>query len=237
MNNRNLNENLTFSSAETAEKTGYNEKILQIIRSGRSAAEIRDDLDNYHANDIAGVLETLEPDTRKNLYKILGPEMTAEIFTYLDDPAPYIEELGPERAAAVLGEMDADDAVDILEELEPDKKEALISRMDQDSKKDIHLIFSYDEELIGSRMTTNYIAIPKSCTVKQAMRLLIAQAEENDNIDTIYVEDENGCYYGAIELKDLITARDYTNLNDIISTSYPCVFADERVDQVIIEQS
>lgn len=233
MNNKYLNETPVSSMAAPSEKTGYNEKILQIIRSGRSEAEIRDELDNYHANDIADVLETLDPDTRKNLYKILGPEMTAEIFTYLDNPASCIEELGPERAAAILGEMDADDAVDILEELEPDEKEALIARMDQDSKKDIHLIFSYDEELIGSRMTTNYIVIPKSCSVKQAMRLLIAQAEENDNIDTIYVEDESGSYYGAIELKDLITAREYTDLNDIISTSYPYVFADDRVENCI----
>ena len=130
--------------------------------------------------------------------------MTAEIFTYLDEPAPYVHELGLDRAAAVLAEMDADEAVDILENLDSEEKEALIARMDQESKDDIHLIFSYDEEQIGSRMTTNYIVIPNNCTIKQAMRHLISQAEDNDNIDTIYVEDENGRYFGAIELKDLI---------------------------------
>lgn len=77
-------------------------------------------------------------------------------------------------------------------------------------------------------MTTNYIVIPNNCTIKQAMRHLISQAEDNDNIDTIYVEDENGRYFGAIELKDLITAREYMKLEDIISTSYPYVYADEK---------
>ena len=71
--------------------------------------------------------------------------MTAEIFTYLDEPAPYLHELGLDRAAAVLAEMDADEAVDILENLNRGKK-PLIARMDQESKDDIHLIFSYDEE-------------------------------------------------------------------------------------------
>ena len=56
----------------------------------------------------------------------------------------------------------------------------------------------------------------------------VYKAEDNDNIDTIYVEDENGRYFGAIELKDLITAREYMKLEDIISTSYPYVYADER---------
>ena len=85
-------------------------------------------------------------------------------------------ELGLDRATAVLAEMDADEAVDILENLDQEEKEALIARMDQESKDDIHLIFSYDEEQIGSRMTTNYIVIPNNCTIKQAMRHLISQA-------------------------------------------------------------
>ena len=77
-------------------------------------------------------------------------------------------------------------------------------------------------------MTTNYIVIPNNCTIKQCNANLISQAEDNDNIDTIYVEDENGRYFGAIELKDLITAREYMKLEDIISTSYPYVYADEK---------
>lgn len=241
--NKNLkmdNQNPTTSEAPknmAAEEhnANFEENIRAIIRSGKPANIIRDELDNYHANDIAEVLETLDAATRKRLYNILSLEMTAEIFTYLDEPAPYLHELGIDRAAAVLAEMDADEAVDILENLDSVEKESLIARMDQESKDDIHLIFSYDEDQIGSRMTTNYIVIPSSCTIKQAMRQLITQAEDNDNIDTIYVEDENGQYFGAIELKDLITAREYTKLEDIISTSYPYVYADEKTSDCMEE--
>ncbi len=236
MDKKNLDAQETATNIAAAEHNeNFEENIRAIIRSGKPANIIRDELDNYHANDIAEVLETLDVATRKRLYNILSLEMTAEIFTYLDEPAPYLHELGLERAAAVLAEMDADEAVDILENLEPEEKESLIARMDQESKDDIHLIFSYDEEQIGSRMTTNYIVIPNTCTIKQAMRQLITQAEDNDNIDTIYVEDENGQYFGAIELKDLITAREYTKLEDIISTSYPYVYADEKSSECMEE--
>lgn len=207
----------------------FDAEILQVIYSGESAEFIQQALGNYHANDIADVLDQLEPDTRKRLYPILGLEMAAEIFSYLDDAIPYLHEIGPEKAAAILEEMDADDTVDILEKMDDTEKEALLARMDIESKQDIHLIFSYDEDVIGSRMTTNYIRIVRGSTVKQAMRELIRQAEENDNLDTIYVENEDGTYYGAIELKDLITAREYTKLDDIISTSYPYLFATEKV--------
>jgi magnesium transporter len=82
-------------------------------------------------------------------------------------------------------------------------------------------------------MTTNYIQITSGLGVKQAMHALVSQAAENDNISTIYVIDEDGTFYGAIDLKDLIIAREGSNLDDIIMTSYPYVYAQETIDDCI----
>ena len=49
----------------------------------------------------------------------------------------------------------------------------------------MEMIASFDEDEIGSRMTTNYIVITDKLTVKQAMSSLIEQADKNDNISTI----------------------------------------------------
>lgn len=217
----------------TTDRLDFSEEILTIIRSDKPDAVIQEELGNFHANDIADILEQLDAASRQKLYKILGLETTSEVFSHLDDATPYLKEIGLEKAVAVLEEMDVDDAVDILETMNEEEQQALLSHMDSESKEDIHLIFSYDEDAIGSRMTTNYITIKEGLTVKQAMRELIAQAEENDNIDTLYVEDKDGAYCGAIALKDLITARDYTSLEDIISTSYPSVLDTEKVSDCI----
>lgn len=69
------------------------------------------------------------------------------------------------------------------------------------------MLLSYDEEEIGSCMTTNYICIPENLTIRQAMSELVKQAGENDNIMTIYVVDEKGVFAGAIDLKDLIPGK------------------------------
>lgn len=129
--------------------------------------------------------------------------------------------------------MDADDAVDILDELEEEKSQELIELLDEESRHDIDLIHSYDEDEIGSYMTTNFIVIQRGVTVRQAMKSLVEQAAENDNIGTVYVEEKDETFYGAIDLKDLIIARDYIELEDLISTSYPYVYAKETVEQCI----
>lgn len=209
------------------------ERLINLIRGDEPDDVIRQKIEGYHDNDIAEALRCLDSRQRKKLYQILGVEKLSNIFTYVDDIATYIEELDLQRAADVIENMDADDAVDALEEVDTDKREQLIEYIAQDAKDDIELICSYEDDEIGSQMTTNFIEITRSITVKQAMKQLIEQAEENDNISTIYVKDEGNKYYGAIELKDLIRAREYVKLETLISTSYPFVRDHEKINECI----
>ena len=215
----------------------YSKDIVRVLRSSKSDELIRRKLSKYHENDIADAIKLLDKDTRIRLYKILGVNWTAEIFSYLEDTPEYIEEfmteLSVDEAADVLEKMDADDAVDILDNVSEEERQALISHMEKDAKDDVCLIYSYDDDEVGSKMTTNFICINNKLTIKEAMKELVAQAEENDNVNTIYVVDDNNIYYGAIDLKDLIVARDYQKLEDIISTSYPYVYAHEKMSECI----
>ena len=223
-------------NSEIPERPDYEKELEAIIKSNLSDDEIREKLSDYHENDIADVLEDLTEEERQKLYRILGVESVSEIFAYLEDEVgKYINELDSEKAADIIESMDADDAVDILDELEDDKSDEIKKLMDEDARQDIDLILSYDDDQIGSRMTTNFIAVKKNSTVRQAMKSLINQAAENDNISTIYVVNDDDTFYGAVDLKDLIIARDYQDFETLISTSYPYVYAEEKTGECIEE--
>lgn len=223
-------------NSEIPERPDYEKELEAIIKSNLSDDEIREKLSDYHENDIADVLEDLTEEERRKLYRILGVESVSEIFAYLEDEVgKYINELDSEKAADIIESMDADDAVDILDELEDDKSDEIKKLMDEDARQDIDLILSYDDDQIGSRMTTNFIAVKKNSTVRQAMKSLINQAAENDNISTIYVVNDDDTFYGAVDLKDLIIARDYQDFETLISTSYPYVYAEEKTGECIEE--
>lgn len=218
---------------EVQNEPDYIEELVALIRSGKSRDEISEELTNYHDNDISNALDELDENERKVLYHILGDERVSEIFTYLDDPGKYLGEFEIERAADIIENMDADDAVDVLGEIDEEIRKQLIELIDEESKEDIRLICSYNEDEIGSRMTTNFIEIARHLTIKQAMRSLIAQAEENDNISTIYVKDDDDTFYGAIDLKDLIVARNYVDLETLITHSFPYVRDHEQLSECI----
>ena len=213
--------------------TKYVEELIAIIRGNLSREELIDRLFDYHDNDIAEALELLMPEERKRLYSALGAERVAEIFAYLDDGDIYLKELSLKQQAKVISEMDSDDAVDILEEVDDDTKCKILGMLDKEASEDVRLLLSYDEDEIGSYMTTNFILIYNDLTVREAMRELVRQAGENDNISTIYVVDRQEQYYGAIELQDLIIAREHTELEDLISRSYPFVMDHEKISDCI----
>lgn len=215
------------------QKPNYVEELLEILRGSLAADELQDQISDYHESDIADAFEQLTEEERRRLYPLLGSEWIAEIFTYIEDPDEYLKELDLGQAAQVLSYMDSDDAVDVLDELDDTTQEKLVGMMDEESSHDIKMLQSYEDDEVGSLMTTNFIVIHENLTVRQAMRELIRQAGENDNISTVYVIDKNDQFYGAIDLKDLIIAREKDALEDIISTSYPYVTDHEKIDDCI----
>lgn len=214
-------------------KPDYVKELLQIIRESTDGAALRERLSGYHDNDIAAAFELLTADEREKLYPVLGADRLADIFRYIDDAGKYVGEISLDKAAKILSHMDSDDAAKVLDDLDRTTQDKLVKLLDEEAGHEIRMLLSYEDDEIGSRMTTNYIAIHKSLTIRQAMHELVRQAGENDNIGTVYVTDEQNRFYGAIDLKDLIIAREDTTLESITSTSYPYVMEHEKISDCI----
>lgn len=210
-------------------KPMYSDEVLKIFRSNLPKKELIEKISDYHMGDIADAFEKMTPEERKSLYPVLGVEMVAEIFSYIEDSEEYIKEINSDKVANLISEMDSDDAVDILEKLSDADRKRIVALLDNDAKQDVSMILSYEDDEIGSEMTTNYIVVKKNLTIKEATHQLITQAGENDNINTIYVVDDKDSFYGAIDLKDLIVAREYQSLDELIIKSYPYVKANEKI--------
>ena len=203
---------------EPAEMPDYEGDIISIIRSGISPKAMKNRLEDYHENDIAEVLPTLTKEERVKLWRILDAEMIAEIFEHTseEDASTFMNEINIKKAADVISQLETDTAANILRLMSKEKRELLVDMTAPDVRKEIRLISSFDEDEIGSRMTANFICIRENITVPQAMQELVRQAADNDNISTIFVVDENDLFYGAIDLKELITARSTRTLESLI---------------------
>lgn len=79
-----------------------------------------------------------------------------DIFEYTDEDTvvKYLEEMEVKKAAAILSKMETNVLADVLQQFERSKRKILIELLDDKVRHDIELITSFDDDEIGSRMTT-----------------------------------------------------------------------------------
>ncbi len=229
----NVRNNIQNENAVMVQHPDYKSEVVEIIRSNLTPKLMQERILAYHENDIAAAMDLLRKDERSRLYSILSTDTLASVLEYSENRNEYISELSVRKRAVIFSRFDAATSAAYLRGLEKADRNMLIDLMEEDTKHEISLLNSFDEDEIGSKMTTNFISIHEGIRVRQAMRELVDQAAENDNISTIYVIDKEGLLVGAIDLKDLIIARENTELANITVTSYPYVYANELIDDCI----
>lgn len=211
------------------------EKLISIIRETTAPKVMRDKLAHYHISDIADVLEYLTPEERSRLFRLEDAEHLADLLETMDDNmrAPLLKEMNIKKVISILNRMEPDEAADLLKDMDATRRELLIELMEPEARKAVSLIVSFDEDQIGSQMTTDFIEIPNTISVKEAMRELRRQARDNDNISILYLHDENGMYYGAIRIADLFALRANDSLEDAVETNFPFVYGTEKISDVM----
>ena len=185
------------------EKRNYVEEILTLMRGKNSPKVLKDAINEYHGSDLADAMTRLDVKERQRFYRVLSNEHLAEVLEYTENADEYLEEMSLARAAQVIEKMESDEAVDLLKESDSPKKEAWLELMDPETRKNLQHLAAFDEDMVASRMTTNYVVLESEMTVKEAMKSLIEQAKECDNVSVLYVLDSEGIYYGAIDLKGI----------------------------------
>lgn len=212
----------------------YSSQIVGIIRSNLTDDEIKERLEEYHENDIAGSFDELTADEREHLLQILGSEIMSDVVPFLDDAGEYLSEIDADDAAEIIEQMDADDALEALDDLDEETRSEIFELIeDAEIKEDIELLDSYEDNEFGSRMSTNFIAVKRNHTIKETMKALVSEAAENDNIYTIFVVNEDNSFYGVIDLKDLIVARSNVDLETLIYTNFPFVYDKDSISENI----
>ena len=211
-------------------------EIIDIVRRAINDPEISLDIElkHYHEKDIADAYLELNKEEQEFFRDHINEQLLSDIFAYFaEENIEAIEELPSEEIADIVELMDADDAKDVLDELDEEKQDEVLDLMEGEIKEDLELINSFNDDEIGSIMTTNYIDIRSDLSVKDAMRRVIKMAKENDNVKTLIAVNRENEYLGTIDLKDLIKARAKDDIDSIIRQNTPYLLATDLIDDSI----
>lgn len=199
----------------------------------------KDKLSRLHPVEIAQLAETLSPNHRTDIVGSLDDEIAADTLEEMstENQARILEELDEERAADLLEEMSPDDAVDVLEELDDEKAQELFALMEEDEKIDVAELMSYEADTAGGLMTTEFVAIPQTLTVGQAVNYLRQMARTPHMVYYIYiVERENSRrLVGITTLRVLILSNPEESIKNLMRTDFQSVRPDEPSEDVALK--
>jgi magnesium transporter len=181
--------------------------------------EVAAETEEMHPADLADVAEAIPRDRVVALLNALGAERAADVLEYLDEElrSDVLETMTTRQAAQLVTEMTPDDRAGVLDELEDDVADEILSALPPEQQRETERLLAYEEDTAGRLMTTEFVSVPSSQRVEDALANVraIARLGRKEAMYTIYSTDDAGRVNGVMSLRELLAAPDGAIVSDV----------------------
>ena len=209
---------------------------LQFLIEERNVKAVSEAISELEAVDIAKIFEILEEEDQKFLYEIMDNERSAEVLLYIDEDArkKFLKNFSTKEIADnIINEIDSDDAADIIAELPEYQQDEIIQHLnDEEHAQNIVELLRYDEDVAGGLMATELVKVNQNLSIISAVKEMRKQAEEMEEVYSIYVVDDSEKLLGLLSLKKLLTTSSSTRVSDVYNSKIQYVKDTESAEEV-----
>jgi Mg/Co/Ni transporter MgtE len=191
-------------------------------------------LHTLHPSDLADILEDLGKKSSMSVFSSLDEEKAADVLEELESHAQIhiVENLPVDKMADVLEKMPADEVADILDEIEGDKAEMLLKEMEAESSQEVRELLEYEDDMVGSLMTTDYMSFDPITTVAEVLVELRARKPEAVELYNLFVADQNDELIGTFNLRDLVVAEPFLTVSQLMKSKLVYLFDEQKVGAI-----
>jgi len=194
------------------------ERLEELIAS-RNETQILELLGDLHPVDIAEIFGELSPTQAKYLYTLMDEEKAAEVVAFLDEDVreKFLEQLtSKEIAENFVENLDSDDAADIIGELSEERQREVLSEIDDiEVASDIVDLLKYDEDTAGGLMAKELVKVNVHWDRQKVIEEVRKQAQEIENVYSVYVVDDDNKLLGILPLKKLLIEPENVPIKDM----------------------
>ena len=210
------------------------EEIFELLEQKNFPA-LKAAINSMMPADLALLFEELDKTDIVILFRLLGKDLAAEAFAYLESDKQYIliHAISDKEIHDVFERLFIDDAVDAIEEMPANVVARILNNTDSETRSLINEILKYPETSAGSIMTVEYINLRKDMTVAQAIEKIRKEGSDKETVYTCYVT-ENRKLIGYVDVSKLLTSDDDDKVEDIMQTNVIFVTAYEDKEEVAL---
>ncbi len=181
-------------------------------------------LSKMHPADIADIVEDLPPAEREAVFETINEEVAAETLEEMDPniKVSIVESLDSTRAADIVEEMDPDAAADLLADLPEDRSGEILKAMQPEERQEVTQLLEFGEHTAAGRMTTEFIALPETSVVDDAIEALKTFEGGREAMATIYLTGPSQRLVGAVPLVKIAISSPAAQLSELSEPYVAC---------------
>ena len=191
------------------------ELILDVLKhekpyfSDFRTTELADFLNDYPEYG-QKVIENLEPHRAVKKLKFLDLKLQKKL----------IHTLPSNKVAELIQNMHFDDRTALLSELTSESVKKLVLFLPHEDRLETLALLGYPEDSVGRLMNPDYIEVKDNFTVQDALNKIRKLGRTIENINFIYIIDDNEKLIDDINLKELLIAAPETRLSELSDKKY-----------------
>jgi magnesium transporter len=222
-----------FRDDDGAIRSEFLDRVQEAIER-RDATVLQALVGELHEADTGDLIEALDGELRPRFVELLGREFDFAALTEVDDTVreEILEEVSSKVIAEGVRDLDSDDAAHIIEDLPAQEQAEILEQMPPPERSAVERILHYPEESAGRRMQTEFIAVPPSWTVGDAIDHLRETADLPDRFFELYVVDGGRKLLGAVALDRLLRTKRPVPVADLMDPDRRRVRATDDQEEV-----
>jgi flagellar motility protein MotE (MotC chaperone)/sporulation protein YlmC with PRC-barrel domain len=181
-------------------------------------------LAQLHPADIADIVEDLAPAERESVFETIDEEVAAEALEEIDPDiqVSIVESLDKDRAADIVEEMDPDAAADLLGDLEEKHSDEILREMEPEERQEVTQLLEFRENTAAGRMTTEFISVPETKVVDDAIDALKLFEGSREALATIYLTGQGHKLVGVVPLVKIAVSSPAIQLSELSEPFIAC---------------
>lgn len=193
-------------------------KEVQRLIEDRRFDELRGRLASIDGRALRDVMDDLGPVDRVIAFRLLDKDRAIDLFDDLDvdRQASLVSSMEDPEVLGLIEPLDPDDRARLFEELPAKVTKRLLASMSPQARDSVNLLLGYPEGSAGRVMSPRYMAVRGGRTVNEVLSGLHRSSLRPDEMESIFVIDQERHYLGYVRLGQLIKAKPETAVTELV---------------------
>lgn len=212
-------------------------KTLKHYISKKDVKKIRTLFDRFHTIDLAHLFNQLKkPEDLLFVFRTCHADHTASLFSHLSNEQQerLLHIFTDKQLVQLLKDSYQDDIADFLSDLPANLVSKILRVTDPSLRQEINTLLNYKNGTAGSIMTTEYITIPETYRIAEALDKIRTIGKEKETIYSNFVTDENRFLKGILTIEDVVFHDGASMVRDVMKKDF--IFCSVHQDQEEVSQ-